>query len=110
MEVFTQFSSDLDATTKAMLDHGHVILELLKQPLCVPYKLEEEVIILAASTYGLLDDMPLDRIKKFRANILPYFEHNAKDLLDVIKKREKLSDETIEVLKQEIIKCKEQVI
>lgn len=110
MEVFTQFSSDLDSSTKAMLDHGHVLLELLKQPLCSPLKLEEEVILLAACTNGLIDDVPLDKIKSFKSNVLSYFENNAKDLLEELKKGNKLSDETYTKLKQEIVKCKEQVI
>ena len=110
LEVFTQFSSELDAATKATLDHGHVLLELLKQPLGVPFKLEEEVIILAACTYGLLDDMPLNKIKEFRANIMPYFEENESELLSIVKGRDKLSDETVEKLKAAIEKCKEQVI
>ena len=110
LEVFTQFSSELDAVTKATLDHGHVLLELLKQPLGVPFKLEEEVIKLAACTYGLLDDMPLNKIKEFRANIMPYFEENESELLSIARGRDKLSNETIEKLKAAIVKCKEQVI
>ena len=54
--------------------------------------------------------MPLDKIKEFRANIMPYFEENESELLSIVKGRDKLSDETVEKLKAAIEKCKEQVI
>ena len=71
MEVFTQFSSDLDPATQAMLDHGHVLMELLKQPLYHPLAMWKEVVILSAASNGLLDDVALSDLRSFREGLTP---------------------------------------
>ena len=70
MEVFTQFSSDLDPATQAMLDHGHVLMELLKQPLYHPLAMWKEVVILSAASNGLLDDVALSDLRSFREGLM----------------------------------------
>ncbi len=70
MEVFTQFSSDLDAATSAMLNHGHVLMELLKQPLYHPLSTWQEVVLLAAAGERILDDIPVAELTKFRNDLL----------------------------------------
>lgn len=63
MEVFTQFSSDLDAATKEQLQYGRCLMELLKQPLCQPLSMPEQVITLCAATGKVLMDIPAAGVK-----------------------------------------------
>lgn len=93
MEVFTQFSSELDKTTKELLDHGNRLIELLKQPLYHPLKLHEEVILLCAASSKLLLDVPLAEIKTFKKELLLYFERKAPELLKKIDDEQVLTDE-----------------
>ena len=65
LEVFTQFSSDLDRDTQQALEHGKRLMEILKQPLCHPMPVWRQAVILYAATNGLLRDVPLDRVRGF---------------------------------------------
>ncbi len=70
MEVFTQFSSDLDPATQAILDHGHILMELLKQPLYHPLAMWKEVVLLVAASKKLMDDVEPSELNDFRAQML----------------------------------------
>lgn len=96
MEVFTQFSSELDKTTKALLDKGKRLVELLKQPLSKPLRLHEEVILLCASNYDLLVGVPIKEIKNFRYELVNYLKANHADLISDIEEKKILTDELIE--------------
>ena len=72
MEVFTQFSSDLDPATKAQLTYGSGLMELLKQPLEHPLSMEEQVVILYAATSHLLVDIPKEKLKTFQGGLYEY--------------------------------------
>ena len=98
MEVFTQFSSDLDPATQAMLDHGHVLMELLKQPLYHPLAMWKEVVILSAASNGLLDDVALSDLRSFREGLMNYVEANGAAIVNEMKETGKLSDESREKL------------
>ena len=74
MEVFTQFSSDLDETTKKQLNHGKALMELLKQKLCKPYSLHEKVLILHMANNGVFDDIPTDEVKSYCGEVLNYID------------------------------------
>ena len=74
MEVFTQFSSDLDAATKEQLQYGKSLMELLKQPLYHPLSLHEQVITLCAATHKIFMDVEVKQIKEFQEDMLRYFE------------------------------------
>lgn len=65
LEVFTQFSSDLDKDTQQALEHGKRLMEILKQPLCHPMPVWRQAVILYTATNGLLSDVPLDRVRDF---------------------------------------------
>lgn len=65
LEVFTQFSSDLDKDTRRTLAHGKHLMEILKQPLCHPLQVWQQAVILYVATSGLLSDVPLDRVNQF---------------------------------------------
>ncbi len=94
LESFAQFGSDLDKSTKAKLDRGARTVEVLKQDLNKPLKVEKQVAILYALTRGFLDDIPVKDIKRFEADYLAWLELNQKALLDHIATTKELpSDE-----------------
>ena len=109
MEVFTQFSSELDATTQALLDHGHVLMELLKQPLYHPLPLWQQVVILAAASERLLDDVPIANMKEFRSGLMIEIKESNPEIIAEINETGKLSDSTNEKLKEVITAYKKQV-
>ena len=74
MEVFTQFSSDLDAATKEQLQYGNGLMELLKQPLCNPMSLHEQVITLCTATHKIMLDVEKNKVKQFQMDMLNYFD------------------------------------
>ena len=93
MEVFTQFSSDLDATTKAQLQYGNSLMELLKQPLCRPLSMAEQVVTLCTATNKLMVDIDKSKVKKFQMDMLEHFNTMHKDVMDKIEKDKVLTDE-----------------
>jgi len=93
MEVFTQFSSDLDDSTKEQLMYGKGLMELLKQPLCNPLSLHEQVITLVAATNKILIDVGASKIKEFQKDMLSYFEEKHSDIVSEIESKRDLSDE-----------------
>lgn len=95
MQVFTQFSSDLDATTKEQLTYGAGLMELLKQPLYHPMSLHDQVITLCAATHKALLDIETDQIKEFQIELLAHFEKDHPEVGEEIEKTKTLSDELI---------------
>ena len=109
MEVFTQFSSDLDPATQAMLDHGHVLMELLKQPLYHPLSTWKEVIILAAASNQLLDDIAVSELREFREGLTSYVQSNGAAIIQEIQEKGTLSPENLEQLLTLVRDYKKQV-
>lgn len=93
MEVFTQFSSDLDEATKAQLDYGKSIMELLKQPLGRPLSSSEQVITLWTATHKVMTGIPVKEIKAFQMDMLAYFEKEHPEICQEIEEKKVLSDE-----------------
>ncbi len=93
MEVFTQFSSDLDNTTKEQLAHGRALMELLKQPLERPLSLAEQVITLCAANGRLFIDLPTDQVKDFQMKLLEYMQNEHPEIGRVIEMNQTLDDE-----------------
>jgi F-type H+-transporting ATPase subunit alpha len=93
MEVFTQFSSDLDDATKKQLAHGRALMELLKQPLSRPFSMAEQVIILVAANAHIFSDVEVSAIKKFRADMLTYFAADHSDIISQLESSKDLTDE-----------------
>jgi len=93
MEIFTQFSSDLDAATTELLNHGHMLTELLKQPLYNPIPHSEQVVLLYAATHGFLKDIPLKNLRSFRQNLMGYMKTYASDILRDIDEKKALDDD-----------------
>ena len=96
MEVFTQFSSDLDAATKEQLEYGSGLMELLKQPLYHPLSLHEKVITLCAATHKVMLGIEKKEIKKFQADMLTYFKTAHPEIGQEIEETKALSEELIE--------------
>ena len=109
MEVFTQFSSDLDPATQAMLDHGHVLMELLKQPLYHPLAMWKEVVVLAAASNGLLDDIDLSALRSFREGLSAYVKQNGSAVMAELQEKGTLSEENMKQLLELIKTYKKQV-
>ena len=99
MEVFTQFSSDLDEETKAELTYGKGLMELLKQPLGNPMSLSQQVITLVGAVGRKFMDVPVGGLKKYQAKLLEYFAESRKDIIDEIESGKVLGD----ALKQDIL-------
>ena len=93
MEVFTQFSSDLDENTLKQLAHGRALMELLKQPLSRPFGMEEQVITLVSANAHIFSDIPVEKIKEFRLALLDYFAVNHGDLMNQIRQGQDLPDD-----------------
>ncbi len=93
MEVFTQFSSDLDKTTKDMLDFGDRLMELLKQPLYRPLPMYEQVILLLAANKKLMQDVPLKQVRFFRKELIDFMKSEHAEIIDEINDKKVLSPE-----------------
>lgn len=111
MEAFAQFGSDLDVATQRLLARGARLTELLKQPQFSPLQMEEQVCVIYAGVKGYLDDIALNKIGAFEADLLRDLRGPKKaEILDVIRKEEKLSDSTEAALKDAIQTVKNRFI
>lgn len=93
MEVFTQFASDLDDATKAQLQHGSALMELLKQPLGSPLSLWEQVVTLCLANDGVFDKVETRKVKAYQREILDYMNVHHKNLCDSIENEKVLTEE-----------------
>ena len=106
MEVFTQFSSDLDDETKFRLAYGSGLMELLKQPLGNPMSQAQQVITLVAAIGKRFVGIPLAELKKYQAGLLKYFEEYQRNIVDEINKESVLTDELKEKILEAVDKYK----
>ena len=95
MEVFTQFSSDLDEATKEQLAYGKRLMELLKQPLGRPLSLHEQVISLCAATHKVMLSVEVSDIKEFQMNMLAWFDEKHPEIGKEIEETKVLGDDLI---------------
>ncbi len=85
LEAFATFGSELDAVSKAQLERGYRLVELLKQPLNSPMPVEEQVVSIFAGTTGVLDDLPVGDVRRFENELLDYFRGPHADMLAQIR-------------------------
>lgn len=94
LQAFAQFSSDLDPATRAQIERGRRITEILKQPPFSPVPLEEQVIVLWSAINGYMDEVPMERVKEFEAQFVKEFQLKHKKLLTEIADK-KVVDEKL---------------
>jgi F-type H+/Na+-transporting ATPase subunit alpha len=99
LEAFAAFASDLDAASRAQLDRGARLVELLKQPQYSPYPVEEETVSIWAGTTGQFDDVPVEDVKRFESEFLDYLRRSNGGLLTAIRETKDLTDDNITTLK-----------
>ena len=97
LEAFAKFGSDLDAATKLTIERGRRNLEILKQPQFSPVSVEEQVAIIYVSTKGMMDNVPVEKVKEFERNFLDTLRSKHRDALDLLKAG-KLEDSVTDVL------------
>jgi F-type H+/Na+-transporting ATPase subunit alpha len=99
LEAFAAFASDLDAASRAQLDRGARLVELLKQPQNDPFPVEEQVVSIWAGTTGELDEVPIEDIRRFESELLDHVKRNESGLLDTIRETGKFDDDAATKLK-----------
>ena len=102
LEAFASFSSDLDPVSRAQLDRGARLVELLKQPQYSPMPVERQVVSVWAGTSGYLDDVPVEDISRFESEFLDYLQQSKSGIYDTIRETGQLSDDTLTALKDAI--------
>ncbi|MBR2263311.1 MAG: F0F1 ATP synthase subunit alpha [Clostridiales bacterium] len=107
LESFAQFGSELDKDTLTRLEHGKRIVEILKQPQYQPMSMQDQVMILYATTHRFLEDVPVDRLLEFERQFIPFAaEQHPKIALNIANEK-KLSDETATELELALSQFKE---
>jgi F-type H+-transporting ATPase subunit alpha len=94
LAAFAQFGSDLDKVTQSQLNRGQRLQEILKQPQYEPFQLDEEVIILFAGTNGLLDAIPVDRVRAWKVEALRFMETSYPEIGRDILEKNQITQET----------------
>ena len=93
MEAFSQFASDLDQSTKDLLERGRRLTEILKQPQYKPLKVEQQVLIIFAGVKGYLDKISVNDVTKFESFLLEQMKDKGKDIISKIEKEQSISDQ-----------------
>ncbi|QDO89671.1 F0F1 ATP synthase subunit alpha [Ornithinimicrobium ciconiae] len=110
MEAFAMFASDLDAASRAQLERGARMVELLKQPQSSPIAMEEQVAIIWAGTTGELDSVAVADVRRFESEFIDYLRRENGDLLAGIRETGKLGDDTEASLNESMKAFKEQFV
>ena len=100
LAAFAQFASDLDRATRAQLERGLRLQEVLKQPQFSPVPVEKQVMIIWAATNGHLDDVPVDKVQQWETEFHRFMETSHPEIGETILRDKVLSDETVEALKE----------
>jgi len=108
LEAFAAFGSDMDKASRAQLDRGARLVELLKQPQYHPFPMEEQAVSIWAGTTGKLDEVPVVDIRRFEAEFLDYLRRDHKAILDTIAETKALGDDTVTSLDDALGSFKEQ--
>jgi F-type H+-transporting ATPase subunit alpha len=102
LEAFASFASDLDPVSRAQLDRGERLVELLKQPQYAPLPVERQVVAVWAGNSGYLDDVPVEDIRRFESDFLDTVGRQHAGVYDAIRETRELSDDTAQALKDAI--------
>ena len=107
---FSQFGSDVDADTKARLDHGQVLMEILKQPQYQPIPVEKQVMIIYAAVNHVLDDIEVEQVKEFEHKLFEFMDTQYPQVGKAIRSEGVISDATDAQLKEAIELCKKEFL
>ncbi|GGK99199.1 F0F1 ATP synthase subunit alpha [Mangrovihabitans endophyticus] len=107
LEAFSAFASDLDKASRAQLEKGVRLVELLKQPQYSPYSVTEETIVIWAGTTGQFDDIAVGDVRRFEQELLPWIKRHRSDTYTAIESSNNLTDEQIESLQSGVNEFKE---
>ncbi len=107
LEAFSAFASDLDKASRAQLDKGVRLVELLKQPQYSPYSVTDETISIWAGTTGQLDDIPVGDVRRFEQELLAWLKRHREDTYTAIESSNNITDEQIETLESGVKEFKE---
>lgn len=110
LEAFAAFGSDLDKASKAQLERGARLVELLKQPQYTPFTLPQEVVSVWMGTTGVVDDVPVDQVRRFESELLDYLAREHPAINDAIAQTGQLEDSTVELLQQAVEAFKRQFL
>ena len=102
LEAFAAFASDLDAASRAQLERGARLVEMLKQGQYSPYSVEHQVVSVWAGTTGQFDDVPVEDVRRFEAEMLDYIGRERPGIFDAIRESGDLSDDTVTALKDAV--------
>jgi F-type H+-transporting ATPase subunit alpha len=108
LEAFAAFGSDLDAASKAQLERGARMVELLKQGQYSPFSVERQVASIWAGTTGKMDSIPVADIRRFEAEFLDFIARERKGINDAISSTRELSDDTVAALEEAVATFKTQ--
>ncbi|MBI4038789.1 F0F1 ATP synthase subunit alpha [Candidatus Daviesbacteria bacterium] len=100
LQAFAQFSADLDPQTKAQIERGRRITEVLKQPPYSPVRLEEQIVALWAVTQGFMDEVEVERVKEFEQKYIAYLKLREKKLLGEIISKKELDQKMVKELEK----------
>jgi F-type H+/Na+-transporting ATPase subunit alpha len=106
LEAFAAFASDLDAASRAQLERGERLVELLKQPQNQPFPVEQQVVSVWAGTSGELDEVPVEDIRRFEREFLDHIERNHKGIYESIRETNDFPDDTVTALKDAMTEFK----
>ncbi|MDF2874050.1 MAG: atpA [Sporomusa sp.] len=107
LAAFAQFGSDLDKSTKAQLDRGQRMMEILKQPQYVPMPVEEQVMVIYSGINGCLDDVPIEDVTKFEQDFLKFMRSNYAEVAKTIREKKVLDADTEAVIKKAVKEFKD---
>lgn len=107
LAAFAQFGSDLDKSTKAQLDRGQRMMEILKQPQYVPMAVEEQVMVIYSGINGYLDDVPIEDVTKFEQDFLKFMRSNYAEVAKTIREKKVLDADTEAGIKKAVKEFKD---
>jgi F-type H+-transporting ATPase subunit alpha len=110
LEAFAAFASDLDKASRAQLDRGSRLVEILKQGQYTPYPVSHQVVSIWAGTTGQLDEVPVEDVRRFEREFLDFLGRDRREILDSIENTKDLSDDTVQLLDKAVTEFKGQFV
>ncbi len=110
LQAFAQFGSDLDKATKAQLNRGARLMEILKQDLYQPMPVEKQILVILCGTSGSLDDLPVEKVKQFESELLAYVDARYAAVMAKVVEKKALDDELRAQLHEILLEFKKQFV